>query len=283
MSVSDTMDFSVQAENYRYASSEKERAEVMRKGILYSLAERQRSPLRADEAADVFRSVSGDALCSVAFAYFCRCLGEQGRILLPDWMAETNDDISPVVSCMRNGDTEELLVLLKKEGEWTERFVSSAAEICRDVSEGRSHGGFLPVFSQTDGPLLYFRKMIRRYELCITAVFEKYFPETDNVLQYALLKRENVSAKQKRNYLDVLFPLEAFDNMGVLTDVARIMGTPIKGFCVLPSDGGSGKEQLLLTLSMKNDVLSAVRLFLSIAFPEAEITGYYHIIKTEKI
>ena len=110
----------------------------------------------------------------------------------------------------------------------------------------------------------------------------RYFPETDNVLQYALLQRENVSVKQSRRYLDVLFPFAAFDNIGVLTDAANVMETPVKGFHVLPSDSGSGKEQLLMTLAVKHSVLPAVRLFLAEAFPEAEITGYYNISKTEK-
>lgn len=281
MTVSDAKEnlFPVQTENYRYASAEKERAEMMRKGILFSLAEQQDFPLRGDEAAEVFRTVSGDSVCSLAFAYFCRCLAERNRITLSDWTSETEDNTAAIVSFMRSADTDDLLLALRKEGEWAERLVSSAAEVCRDVSEGRSRGGLLPVFSQADGPLLYFRKMIRRYELCISAVFEKYIPETDNALQYALLTRENVSAFQRRDYLDVLFPFAAFDNMGVLTDVARMMDTPIKGFHVLPSDSGSGKEQLLLTLGVKPEVLSATRLFLSVAFPEAEITGYYHIIK----
>ena len=112
MAESDTF---VQAENYRFASVEKERAEIMQRGVLYSLAEKVRLPLWADEVAELFRSVSKEPFGSLSFAYFCRCLAARGKTRLSDWTTEALDDMPPVVSFMRSSDTEELLVKLKEE------------------------------------------------------------------------------------------------------------------------------------------------------------------------
>ncbi len=286
-------DYEVISDNIRLISERKRDLSLMMAGqyrevlkVYESSAERIGFSASAEEAEWLFRRIWEDCpLCSEEFALFCLAFGER-----------FGDRLTPLKSPFREEEQEDpeavgkTVYMRNVYGDRAFRRFSSAihglksvhsasyAAACEEVYYGRSSHVILPVYQSRDGFLITFRRMLKKYDLKITAACAVETDEGDAVL-YGLAKKELPS--HRGEYLDLSLVLSEGMSSAQFFPLCGLFGLQVRLINSMPLEYASdslNKHELHVSFTCRNAELESFALFLDASHTRYEIEGIYNII-----
>ena len=237
-----------------------------------------------EEAAWLFRRLNGSSpMCSEDFALFCLAYGDHFGQTTPVNTFSTHEeqDLS---------SSEKALFMRNPYGDRAFRHFSSLnkgmksvysqsySSACEEVYNGRGSYVILPIHNIKDGSLTTFRRMLRKYDLKITAACSVETDDGDYIL-YGLAQK--FLRSDVGNYVDMSVVFPEGTSLTEFLTCCEILGLQLRYINSVPLEYASdtlAKHEIHVCFDCRQANPGIFALFLDASHIRYEIEGIYNII-----
>lgn len=246
-----------------------------------TLAEAVRFGRRTTDAAALFRSVSGQSLCSPEFAEICRALHrgvtdpEALGALLPDFVAD-DGPTDTRTAYLRNAYTDRAFAAFSRHIErLSAQYQPSFAAGCEEVYNSRCSYCILPIRNSEDGTLTSFSRMIAKYDLKIARVTDVAIQDSDVITRYALLRRGLDLHVPEKGILQATIVLPENIAPGAFFLACEYTGAHIDAVTTIPLRYTSDVASFAVCFQVDHSSAAPLLCFLSTALESCTFDGLY--------
>lgn len=283
------MSESIFRDNFAFIREKKAELNNLQKDLYRDIAKKyskEISSFSAEDIMELYASISGDSAKNtlVDLALFSNTLADNiagfTHPLFSDGEPEAADTDHIQIAYLKNAFSD------KAYRKFSELFTKASAsycpgfrEVCEDIYYGRNSHAILPIYSNTEGHLASFRKLISKYDLKIVCATDILMSD-DTSMRYALLSKElpQIDRNADMSVLELTVVVDNSVSTGDFLNAVEHLGAGVISATSYPLEYSEDGSMLWLQLDISKTDPCAMYLFLECCQIRYTVIGVYKII-----